>query len=65
MDRKAELVVSPVVYLVLPEGDVADGEIIKVLAVCGLKARYSDVRLGLELLCNATGNAVKLDTVQL
>ena len=52
-------------YLVLAEGDVADGEVIKAGAARRLKARHGDVCLGVELLCYAPGDAVQLHAVEL
>ena len=58
MDGKTELVKSPVAYLILSEGHVADGEIEEVLSVGGFKARNGDVGFGIELLCDAPCQAV-------
>ena len=42
-----------VVYLVLAERHIADGEVIKAGAARRLKARHGDVCLGVKLLCYA------------
>ena len=65
MDGKTELVVSPVVDLILPEGDVAHGEIIKVPPVGGFKTRHGDVGLRVELLCDPARDTVQLHAVEL
>ena len=64
MNGKAELVVSPVVDLILSKGHVADGKVEEIPPVGGFKARHGNVRLGVKLLGNASGDAVQLHTVQ-
>ena len=51
--------------LVLPKRNVADGEVKIAGAVRRLKARDSDVGLGIELLGDAPGDAVQLHAVEL
>ena len=65
MNGKTELVKSPVIYLILPEGHVADDKIEEVLSVCGFKARNGDVGFGIELLCDASRQAVQFHAVEL
>ena len=65
MNGKTELVVSPVVYLILSEGNIADGKIVEVVPVDGLKARHGDVGLGVKLLCDSACDAVQLHAVEL
>ena len=60
VNGKTELVICPVIYLILSERDVAHGEVVKVFSVRCLKACDGDVRLGVKLLGNTPGNAVKL-----
>ena len=64
VNRKTELVISPVIYLILSERHIADGKVEEVAPVCGFKTRYGDVGLGIKLLCNASGDAVQLHAVQ-
>ena len=65
VNGKTELVISPVIYLILSERDVAHGEIVKVFSVRCLKARDGNVRLGIKLLGNTSGDAVQLHAVEL
>ena len=65
MNGKTELVKSPVIYLILSEGHVADGKIEEVFSVSGFKARDGDVGFGIELLCDASCQAVQLHAVEL
>ena len=64
MNGKTELVVSPVVYLVLAKRHIADGEIVEVFAVGGLKSSHRDIRLGIELPGDAAADAVQLHAVE-
>ena len=65
MNGKTELVKSPVIYLILSEWHVADGKIEEVFSVCGFKACNGDVGFGIELLCDASRQAVQLHAVEL
>ena len=65
VDGKTELVVSPVVDLILSEGDVADSHVIEVAPIRGLKACNGDVGVGIELLGDSAGHAVQLHAVEL
>ena len=65
VNGKTELVISPVIYLILSERDVAHGEVIEVFSVRCFKARDGNVRLGIKLLGNAPGDAVQLHAVEL
>ena len=65
VNGKTELVISPVIYLILSERDVAHGEVIEVFSVRCLKARDGNVRLGIKLLGNTSGDAVQLHAVEL
>ena len=65
MNTEIQLVVGFVVDLILTERHIADGKVKEVTTVCGLKAAYCDVRLGIELLCDAPGNRVQLHAVQM
>ena len=64
VDAEIQLVVGFVVDLILTERYIADGKVKEVTPVGGLKAAYCDVRLGIELLCDAPGNRVQLHAVQ-
>ena len=63
MNTEIQLVVGFVVDLILTERHISDGKVKEVPPVSGLKAAYCDVRLGIELLCDAPGNRVQLHTV--
>ena len=62
---KTELVVSPVVYLIVSKGDVADSHIVEITAISGFKASHRNVRPGIELLSDPAGDAVQFHAVQL
>ena len=64
VNRKTELVVSPVIHLILSKRYVAHRKVKKVPAVRGFKARQGNVCLGIELLGDAAGDAVQLHAVQ-
>ena len=64
MNTEIQLVVGFVVDLILTERYIADGKVKEVTPIGGLKAAYCDVRLGIELLCDAPGNRVQLHAVQ-
>ena len=63
MNTEIQLVVGFVIDLILTERYIADGKVKEVTPIGGLKAAYCDVRLGIELLCDAPGNRVQLHTV--
>ena len=64
MNTEIQLVVGFVIDLILTERHIADGKVKEIPPVGGLKAAYCDVRLGIELLCDAPGNRVQLHAVQ-
>ena len=64
MNTEIQLVIGFISNLILAERHIADGKVKEVTPVGGLKAAYGDVRLGIELLCNAPGNRVQLHAVQ-
>ena len=64
MNVEIQLVVGFVIDLILTKRHIADGKVKEVPPVSGLKAAYCDVRLGIELLCDAPGNRVQLHAVQ-
>ena len=64
MDRESQLLVGFVVDLVLAEGHIADGEIVEIPPVGGLKPRYRDVGLGVKLLGDAAADGIQLHAVQ-
>ena len=65
MDVEAQLVIGRVVDVVLPEGDIAHSQIVKVPLIGCFKAVHGDVRFLVELSGNAPGEAVQLHAVQL
>ena len=64
VDGKTELVKSPVADLILSKGHVAHGEVEKVLSVGGFKAGHGNIRLGIELLCDASRDGIQLHAVE-
>ena len=64
MDGKTELVVSPVVDLILSKGHVADGKVEEIPSVGGFKAGHGNIRLGVELLCDASRDGIQLHAVE-
>ena len=64
VNTEIQLVVGFVIDLILTERYIANGKVKEVTPVGGLKAAYCDVRLGIELLCDAPGNRVQLHAVQ-
>ena len=64
VDAEIQLVIGFISNLILTERHIANGKVKEVPAVSGLKAAYCDVRLGIELLCDAPGNRVQLHAVQ-
>lgn len=58
VNTEIQLVVGFVIDLILTERYIADGKVKEVTPIGGLKAAYCDVRLGIELLCDAPGNRV-------
>ena len=63
VNREAQLVIWLVRYLIISEGNVANGQIIEIPAVCGFKACYGDVGLGIQLSGDSSGQAVQLHAV--
>ena len=64
VDIEAQLVVGGVIDLVLPKGDIAHSKVKEIPAVCGFKACNGDIRLGIELFCNPSGDGIQLHAVQ-
>ena len=64
VNAKVQLIVGFIPDLILTKRYIADGKVKEVTPVGGLKAAYCDVRLGIELLCDAPGNRVQLHAVQ-
>ena len=62
VDAEIQLVIGFISNLILTERHITNGKVKEVPAVSGLKAAYCDVRLGIELLCDAPGNRVQLHT---
>ena len=58
MNREAELVVLPIVYLVVAERDVSYCKVEEISAVGSLKSRNGYIRLGIKLLCYSSRNTV-------
>ena len=65
MDGKTELVVSSVVYLILSERHIADGEVIEIAPVRCFKASDSDIGVRVQLLGNPAGDGIQLHTIEL
>ena len=65
VDVEIQLVIGFVPDLILTERHIADGEVIKVPPVGGLKSRHGDVSLGIELLGDPPADGIQLHTVQL
>ena len=61
---EAQLVVCLVRNLIVAEGNVAHGQVEKVPVVGGFKARHGNMGLGVQVSCDAPGNAVQLHAVQ-
>ncbi len=49
---------------ILAKRHIPYGQIIKISPVSGLKARDSDVCLGIELFCDASGDGIQFHAVQ-
>ena len=64
MNRKTELIVSPVVHLILSKRHIADGKIVEIASIGGLKTGHGDVSLGIKLLRDTSCDAVKLYAVE-
>ena len=64
VNRKTQLIISWIVYLVVSKGDIADGKVEEVTPVRGLKTGNSDVCMRIELLRNPACDAVQLHTIQ-
>ena len=64
VDRETEPVIGTVVYLVLAERHITDGEVVKVPPVSGLKSGNGNVCFGVELFCNSARDAVQLYAVE-
>ena len=64
VNRKTELVVSPVVDLIVAKGYIADGQIEEVLPVRRFKTCHGDMRLGIKLFGDSARDAVQFHTVQ-
>ena len=64
MNVETQLAIGSVRHTVVAKGHIANGQVIEVPPVGGLKARHSDVRLGIEFLRNPACDAVQLNTIQ-
>ena len=64
VNGKTELVKSPVADLILSKRYVAHGEVEEVFSVRCLKARHSNIRLWIELLCDAPRDGIQLHAVE-
>ncbi len=65
MDGKTELVVSSVVYLILSEWYVSDGEVIEIAPVGRFKSGNGDICLRIKLLGNPAGDGVQFHAIEL
>ena len=64
VDRKSQLVIRFIVDLVVAEGHIAHGKIIKVAPIGGLKTGYGNVSLRVQFFRNTPGDAVQFYTIQ-
>ena len=65
VNEKVVPVIPLILHLELPERDIADCDIEETVRVCGVfKSRDRDILLLIQLLCDTTGDAVKLHTVK-
>ena len=65
VNRKTELVVSSVVYLILSEWHIADGKVIEIAPVGRFKSGDGDIGVRVKLLCNPAGDAVQFHAIEL
>ena len=65
MNEEVVPVIPLILHLELPKRDIADCDIKETVRVCGVfKSRDRDILFLIQLLCNTTGDAVKLHTVK-
>ena len=64
MDIEVQFVIGRVIDLVLTKGNIADGKVIEVTAVCGFKPCHGDVCLGIKLLGDPSADGIQLHTIQ-
>ena len=65
MNEEVVPVIPLILHLELPERDIADCDIEETVRVCGVfKSRDRDILILIQLLCDTTGDAVKLHTVK-
>ena len=64
VDRKTELIIGLIADTVVAKGYIADGQIIEVAPVSGLKACHLDFCLRIQLLRNAPGDGIQFHTIQ-
>ena len=65
VNEKVVPVIPLILHLELSERDIADCDIKETVRVCGVfKSRDRDILLLIQLLCDTTGDAVKLHTVK-
>ena len=65
MNEKVVPVIPLILHLELSERDISDCDIKETVRVCGVfKSRNRDILPLIQLLCDTTGNAVKLHTVK-
>ena len=65
MNEEVVPVIPLILHLELPERDIADCNIKETVRVCGVfKSRDRDILILIQLLCDTTGDAVKLHTVK-
>ena len=66
MDREIQLIISRIGNLILSEGDIPNRNIEEiVLKSCFFKTANLDIGIRIELICNPTGDTVKLNTIEL
>ena len=64
MNQEVVAVKLPVGNLVRAKGHIADGQVKEILSIRFLKARDSDIRLRVQILCNPASDTVQFHAVQ-
>lgn len=64
VDAEAQFVICLVCNFIIAKRDVAHCKVIEIPAVGGFKTCYRDVSLRVQLLRNASGDAVQFHTIQ-
>ena len=64
MNRKTQAIIGWVIDLILPEGNIAYGEVKEVTTVCFFKTADGDIGFGIKLLGDPAGDGIQFHTVQ-